>query len=91
MRCILKLSTQRLYTVSEVNEMVTLIEQQRLIKREDKKTHVQATRQKVSEAQRMINEHVCPRCGGTLIKRHRKFGDFYGCSNYPKCRFTSKI
>jgi DNA topoisomerase-1 len=33
---------------------------------------------------------TCPQCGGDLIERHSKTGRlFYGCSNYPKCRFTS--
>lgn len=31
---------------------------------------------------------VCPRCGGELVKRKGKFGEFFGCSNYPGCRFT---
>ncbi|MGN8781657.1 DNA topoisomerase-1 [Acidaminococcus fermentans] len=32
----------------------------------------------------------CPRCGGELIERHSKTGRlFYGCANYPTCRFTS--
>lgn len=31
---------------------------------------------------------ICPRCGGELIKRKGKFGEFFGCSNYPDCRFT---
>jgi len=33
---------------------------------------------------------TCPRCGGKLIERKGKFGSFYGCSNYPKCKFTLK-
>jgi len=33
----------------------------------------------------------CPKCGGNLIERKGKFGKFYGCSNYPKCRFTKKL
>lgn len=31
---------------------------------------------------------LCPTCGKTLRKRKGRFGDFYGCSGYPKCRFT---
>lgn len=32
----------------------------------------------------------CPKCGGDLIERHSKTGRlFYGCSNYPTCRFVS--
>lgn len=34
----------------------------------------------------------CPQCGeGHLIKRNGKFGLFYGCSNYPKCRYTEQL
>lgn len=31
---------------------------------------------------------ICPRCGGELVKRNGRFGTFFGCSNYPACRFT---
>ncbi len=39
------------------------------------------------------NSLVCPRCGGKLVLRTAKRGSnignsFYGCSNYPKCRYT---
>lgn len=30
-------------------------------------------------------------CGGTLRKKSSQFGQFIGCSNYPRCRFTRKI
>ena len=30
----------------------------------------------------------CPRCGAELVKRHGKYGYFYGCSNFPDCRYT---
>lgn len=31
---------------------------------------------------------ICPRCGGELVKRNGRFGAFYGCSNFPACRYT---
>ncbi len=34
------------------------------------------------------NKNVCSRCGARLVKRIGKYGDFYGCSNYPKCTYT---
>lgn len=34
---------------------------------------------------------VCPRCGGEMIKRTGKNGEFYGCRNYPKCHYTKQI
>ena len=34
-------------------------------------------------------EYVCPRCHqGVLTKRHGKNGDFWGCTNFPRCRMT---
>lgn len=30
---------------------------------------------------------LCPKCGGSLIERHGKYGKFMGCSNYPKCKY----
>lgn len=31
---------------------------------------------------------VCPRCGGELVKRNGRYGPFYGCGNYPRCKYT---
>lgn len=33
----------------------------------------------------------CPYCGGTLVKRYGKHGAFWGCSNFPTCRYTKNI
>jgi len=38
-----------------------------------------------------IEQKKCPYCKSDLIKRTSKFGEFYGCRNYPKCKFTQKI
>lgn len=34
-----------------------------------------------------INDMTCPNCGGKLVKRKGKYGEFIGCSNYPKCHY----
>lgn len=34
---------------------------------------------------------MCPKCGGTLVLRNGKYGKFYGCSNYTKCRYTAPV
>ena len=34
----------------------------------------------------------CPMCeDGYLVKRESKYGEFFGCSNYPKCNYTKHI
>ena len=43
---------------------------------------------KKNRSARLIKEGApkCPKCGGALIKRNGKNGDFWGCINYPDCR-----
>ena len=50
------------------------------------KEHIQEIRQIKED----VKNNICPRCGGTLVLRHGKYGDFFGCSNYPECRFVKK-
>lgn len=33
----------------------------------------------------------CPECGKKLLKRSGRFGEFIGCSGFPKCRFTCSV
>lgn len=32
---------------------------------------------------------ACPNCGSIMHLKHGKYGDFWGCSNYPHC--TGKV
>lgn len=39
-----------------------------------------------------INQrHLCKKCGAEMILKEGKYGKFYGCSNYPKCKYTEKL
>lgn len=52
------------------------------------------TEQKETEADRIPEAEpskTCPGCGGLLVKRKGKYGEFYGCERYPYCRYTEKI
>lgn len=31
----------------------------------------------------------CPECGSALVLRKSVYGEFIGCSNFPKCRYTA--
>lgn len=39
----------------------------------------------------LLSKGVCPNCGGQLVSRVGKHGNFLGCSNYPHCRFTASV
>ena len=36
-------------------------------------------------------EKICPKCGAPLLIRLGKFGKFYACSGFPKCRYTESL
>lgn len=45
---------------------------------------------------RFSSTNTCPVCGGKLVLRTAKKGPnagnlFYGCSNYPKCKYTKNV
>ena len=36
-------------------------------------------------------EKICPKCGANLLIRLGKFGKFYACSKFPKCKYTESL
>ena len=53
----------------------------------DLESHVQS----IQEREIQLSEGICPRCGKNLVLRHGESGDFYGCSGFPKCKFTTSV
>ncbi|HPU98184.1 MAG TPA: topoisomerase DNA-binding C4 zinc finger domain-containing protein [Candidatus Hydrogenedentes bacterium] len=48
------------------------------------------------KTQQSDSQKVCPKCSSPLVKRTVKNGSnkgstFWGCSNYPNCRYTENI
>lgn len=74
---------------SEVSEVYSRLIQKNVRDIVDNKTHVRNIQEKKKEYNKKLDSGICPRCGGNLIKREGKYGYFYGCSNYPKCKFTT--
>ncbi|HHD92206.1 MAG TPA: type I DNA topoisomerase [Candidatus Portnoybacteria bacterium] len=36
-------------------------------------------------------DQICPLCGGKVVIKTGRFGKFYACQNFPKCRWTKPI
>lgn len=45
----------------------------------------------IHKKQAQLQQGVCPRCGGRLVLRNGQNGQFFGCSNYPNCKFIKNI
>jgi len=58
--------------------------------KENRKAHVQVIHNNLKDKAGKIDANMCPKCGGSLVLRNGKYGQFKGCGNYPKCRFIVK-
>ena len=61
--------------------------------KEIKETNVVTNQEHIESISRLkntIDNNICPRCGGNLVLRNGKYGEFWGCSNFPNCRFIRK-
>ena len=55
-----------------------------------RKEHIRNVRTYEQRRNIAVASGKCPRCGGNLVLRHGPYGPFYGCSNYPRCRYILK-
>ena len=54
----------------------------------DRKYHLENISHNKDRRNAAIASGRCPLCGGQLVLRNGKYGQFWGCSNYPKCKYT---
>lgn len=57
------------------------------IKNLDKK-YEEVSKKDIAEEE---TDKECPECGSPLIKKLGKYGRFYACSNFPKCKYTEPL
>ncbi len=67
------------------------IHQHNIIDRKISKNHLREVKKRTQERKKKEKLKICPRCGNQLVKRKGKYGQFYGCQNYPKCRYTLNL
>lgn len=80
---------------SRIEQIFESLDKQSHTDKTTKKEHVQEIRDEKKRMDNSIREGICPKCGGKLVLRTAGKGPnagtkFYGCSNYPKCKFTAK-
>lgn len=39
----------------------------------------------------VVEDRVCPDCGGQLVYKKGRYGKFIGCANYPKCKHIEPL
>lgn len=71
------------------NEVYKIIKNSNILEKKKRNEHIKYAKE-IKNSKEINNKNTCPKCGGTLVKRNGKYGEFIGCSNYPKCNFTRK-
>ncbi len=71
------------------NEIYKIIDNLNIVDKDKRKEHIKYAKE-IKNNKEINSKNTCPKCGGNLVKRNGKYGEFIGCSNYPKCNFTKK-
>ncbi len=84
--------------IKQYQDIVLLYEQMDSFKRRllevssrsesDRKHHLENISRNKDRRNAAIASGRCPLCGGQLVLRNGKYGQFWGCSNYPDCKYT---
>ena len=82
------LSSEKCLSQTEVEKIKSILESVEITEKMARKEHVKNIKQNIVEKQLKMENLICPRCNGELKLRNGRNGKFYGCSNYPRCRFT---
>lgn len=83
----------KVFTNKECNLILEIIERSRLFPASEiSRKHVKDLKKTFSS----VKQGVCPRCGGRLVVRISRNGPnpgrkFFGCSSYPKCKYTCAV
>lgn len=51
-------------------------------------SQLEKAQQEMQKVKPTVSEKKCPLCGNPLVIRKSKYGEFLGCSTFPKCKYV---
>ena len=87
LKTIMDYSKTLVLSFDQVENIVVKITENNIQEKDIKKKHIQHIYNQMHEKEQKVNSLICPKCGGSLVVRNGPYGSFYGCTNYPNCRF----
>lgn len=72
----------------DIKEIANTIFKMNIEDKTKRKEHVNTIKKNINNDKELVDNNICPKCGGELVMRNGKRGTFLGCSNYPKCKYT---
>jgi predicted RNA-binding Zn-ribbon protein involved in translation (DUF1610 family) len=87
-RTIKRDNKEQILSIDEMKNISDKLNQLSIRNKKETRKHIKQVKKQVRERRKMEKSKVCPKCGNSLIQRKGKYGKFYGCSNFPNCRYT---
>lgn len=84
-------STEKCISYDDILKIQSIIKTANITDKNIRKEHIKNIKNHTEEQESKKENLFCPKCNGTLVLRNGKYGNFYGCSNYPQCRFTMSL
>lgn len=82
---------EKVISKEKVDSIYNMLSKVNINDNEVRKQHVKNIRKDVNNKENKVKNNICPKCNSKLVLRKGRYGDFYGCENFPKCRFTKKV
>jgi predicted RNA-binding Zn-ribbon protein involved in translation (DUF1610 family) len=90
-RKIKSLNKQERLSYSQMELISDKLLKDNITDRKGSKNHSLQVKKQIQEHNKKEKQKICPKCGNKLIKKRGKYGKFYSCDNFPKCRYTISI
>ncbi len=84
----IKSCRQEVLTINECKNIAERLSEENIADKKEREIHNIKARKAVASHEYKIAHGICPICGGRLALRIGRYGQFYGCSNYPRCKYT---
>lgn len=84
---VIKQYSDVLLSEEDKDELYKIIKSTNTSNTYNRANHINSIKKRIVERDKLVDQDICPRCGGDLIMRRGKFGSFTGCNNFPRCKF----
>lgn len=82
-----KITSYKEEIIDNVEELKDKIVVNNIVDKDIRKRHVE----RINAVKEFYDDKICPVCGSKLKLRKGKYGNFLGCTNYPKCKYTRNV
>ena len=75
---------------AQADEIYSILLSANVTDKAARKQHISSVEYNQVRRNAYVADGKCPCCGGNLVLRNGRYGHFYGCSNYPNCKYILK-